>query len=610
MKGKNLMKAKYTYDELAKAYGNFLTPALAIYINGGTDNIIKTKGMGVESAEVTLSVEGAATLHIRVTDVFDAESTSIKKEVRDSFQVGTVIEAAMGYGSDLTSVFQGYVTEYQTSYQELPSVSVTAVDFRKLLMENKKENLTFPKKTCAMVFQEILSNYKGLYKELHIDEEDTELTLVQNGTDYEFIQEELGRVANREFFVVGSDVYFIEPEEEGTAYLRLDWQENLVSFQKAKNYCHETIRVHSGQEDKTGSVVSGRVLTDANTPSLTKQELVQNYVVGPGKDNDTLNNCRDKIIADKKKKNITAQGSLTGLPEIVPGRYLEVGGVDQGDTGVFYISEVNHSFSSNGFATTFTAGKKKERLTSSRGTSEKKNSLMRAVVKKNWDENNPGRLSVEFLTGEEGKKTVEWLPVLHPYCGGGYGFYFLPEVDTEVVVARLSGDNNAMVVLGSLWNGVDVPPDGSMVEKNTIKRIRTKGNHEILFDDKEDSSKIQIITNKKLKVELNDKEQTISLSDEKKDNSVTIDTGKGTIDLAAKETITLSAGGKQAVVISGGDKITLQSGQIVEKGTQSHQIQTQKLEIGGNSVEIKGSTSMKLNSSGMTEVKGSIVKIN
>lgn len=64
------------------------------------------------------------------------------------------------------------------------------------------------------------------------------------------------------------------------------------------------------------------------------------------------------------------------------------------------------------------------------------------------------------------------------------------------------------------------------------------------------------------------------------------------------------------MVIDGSNKVTIEANQIEEKGTQSFQMKTQKLEINGNMTELKASGSMKINSSGMTEIKGSMVKIN
>lgn len=615
MKGKDCMRSTYTYEELAAAYDNFLAPAVAVYLNKGKDNIIQTKGIAIDRVQVTLSVEGSASMQLQVIDVFDAASTSIKKDIRDSFAVGTVIEVAMGYGSDLTSVFFGYVTEARTSYQDSPVMTVTAVDLRKLLMKNRREHYVYKEISYTQMFQQVLSNYKTLYKELHVDDLKEKNTLFQNGTDYQFIEKDLCYRANRNFFVVGGNVYFIEPEEE-TAFLQLDWGKGLTSFQREDNYYNQTLKLYSGQEDKTGAAVSGKICTGTDTPSLTKEELTEEYQAGEEMDTATLQNYLDQLIEEKKSDMTSVSGSLPGLPEIVPGRYLKVGGVDNADGGSFYVRQVSHSFGSDGYTTTFRTGQNKDRLTEGAkktiGTAYRNtgNGISRAIVKQNWDETYPGKVAVEFLTGEKGKKTTDWLPVLHPYCGDGYGFYFLPEIGTEVAVGSLSGDSNSLVVMGGLWNQVDHLPENTAGEKNEIKRIRTKGEHEIVFDDGESSPGIYITTKQKLHISLLDKDKSILISDENGENGVTIQAGDGNLKLFAKNKITLTAGGKDAIVIDGGNKMTICSDKIEEKGNRSLSLQTQKLEAKGNMTELKASGSMKINSSGVAEIKGTMVKIN
>ncbi len=621
MKGKDKMKSTYTYDELAKAYDNFLSPALAIYVNNGSDDLIQSKGLAIGNVQVTLSIDGAAGLRLQVSDVYDLSSKDIKKDITDNFSVGTVIEVKMGYGSDLTSVFKGYVTEYQTSYQHEPAVSVTAVDVRKLLMQNRRENLTYAEMTYSEIFEDIFDNYDDFCDKLHIDDTEGAVTIYQNDTDYRFIREMLCYQAKREFYVVGGDVYFIEPQDEkAKALLKLDWGKSLISYQKNKSYVNKTVRVRSSQEDKTEKMVSGTVSTDDDTPSLASEGIAEEYEPGEGLDTPTLENYLSKIIEKKKKKSTSCQGSLIGLPELVPGRNIEIGNVASEDCGTFYLCEVCHSFGEDGFTTNFTCGSKSDRLTGGErgeteygfgglGTRSSDSRFRRAVVKNNWDENQKGKIRVEFLTGEEGTKTTDWIPVLHPYCGNGYGFYFLPEIDTEVVVAELSGDANRLVAIGSLWNRVDALPENTAEENNAVKRIITKGGHEIVFDEREDSAGIRIHTSNQLSIELSDKDKKISVSDEKGKNGITADVEAGTLKIFAAEKICLSVGEKDEIVISS-SKVAVESDQIEQKGTQSMTCKTQNLSVQGDITEIKASGSMKLNSSGITEIKGSMVKVN
>ena len=44
------------------------------------------------------------------------------------------------------------------------------------------------------------------------------------------------------------------------------------------------------------------------------------------------------------------------------------------------------------------------------------------------------------------------------YAGNNYGFYFVPQVGDEVLVAFIQGDMRLPVILGGLYNGKDKPP--------------------------------------------------------------------------------------------------------------------------------------------------------
>ena len=78
------------------------------------------------------------------------------------------------------------------------------------------------------------------------------------------------------------------------------------------------------------------------------------------------------------------------------------------------------------------------------------NSVMTGIVKKNWSKEHPGCVQVEVLMGETGKTTLEWVRVMQPYCGNGYGEFFIPEINTEVIIGFIMGDLSAPVILGCL----------------------------------------------------------------------------------------------------------------------------------------------------------------
>jgi phage baseplate assembly protein V len=64
-------------------------------------------------------------------------------------------------------------------------------------------------------------------------------------------------------------------------------------------------------------------------------------------------------------------------------------------------------------------------------------------------------------------------------AGNNYGFFFIPEVGDEVLVAFIQGDMRLPVILGGLYNGVDKPP----AEHPRLRRIQSVNGHRISFID-------------------------------------------------------------------------------------------------------------------------------
>lgn len=238
-------------------------------------------------------------------------------------------------------------------------------------------------------------------------------------------------------------------------------------------------------------------------------------------------------------------------------------------------------------------------------------SIATGIVKKNWDKDHPGMVQVELMLGESGKKTTNWLRVMQPYVGGGFGTYFLPEVDTEVVIGFLYGDVNEGIVLGGLWNHKEKLPDDTANEKNSVKLIKTKAGHKILLDETKDKEKIEITTAKEIAVTLDDKNNKITIKDQKGENSVEIDGKGGQITISAKKKLQFKANGADLLVLDGtGKKASLKTGTIELNGSQKMDIQGASTSIQGNALSISAKGNCTVESKAMMQVKGTMVKLN
>lgn len=189
-----------------------------------------------------------------------------------------------------------------------------------------------------------------------------------------------------------------------------------------------------------------------------------------------------------------------------------------------------------------------------------------AVATNTKDPDGLGRVKVKYpWLGSDAEGY--WARVASPMAGKERGFYFLPDVNDEVLVAFEHGDIRFPYVVGALWNGQDKPPvnnDG----KNNVRLIKSRSGHLIRLTDENGGEKIEIV-------------------DKTGKNSITIDTAKNSITLASEKDVTISAP-------NGAVKIEAQNVQVKSSGET-------KIESGA-AMEAKAGASLT--------IKGSVVNIN
>jgi type VI secretion system secreted protein VgrG len=111
-----------------------------------------------------------------------------------------------------------------------------------------------------------------------------------------------------------------------------------------------------------------------------------------------------------------------------------------------------------------------------------------------------GRVNIQFIWDKVRKpNTVDntWVRVAQQWAGNGWGTYFWPRLKDEVVVQFLNGDPDNPLIVGSVYNGVNVPkytlPDNS-TRSGLVTRSSKGGSaqnaNELRFEDKTGSEQI------------------------------------------------------------------------------------------------------------------------
>lgn len=244
--------------------------------------------------------------------------------------------------------------------------------------------------------------------------------------------------------------------------------------------------------------------------------------------------------------------------------------------------------------------------------------LQIGVVKKiDGDPDKENKITVELpVTG----RVIERCRVMAPFdIGPKNDNLNIPSVGSTVLIAPLHDNTNhsAFVVIGGMYNS-KLKPSQEVKPENEIQYHKTRGGMEFTNNNKPDEQKVTIKTKKEHIIEIDDKEETVKVSNKDGDTSFSMKLKDGEIEISAKKKITLKT---EKVTITIDDKFELktQGGDITLKGNNVKFEAQANFEAKGNggaklesgaALDVKASAKASIDGGGMTEVKGGMVKIN
>jgi len=169
-----------------------------------------------------------------------------------------------------------------------------------------------------------------------------------------------------------------------------------------------------------------------------------------------------------------------------------------------------------------------------------------AKVMDNNDPEGLGRVKVKY-NWASGSTTSDWMRMIQPHSGSGKGFYFIPEIDEEVLVGFEGGNAQNPYVLGTQYNGSQ--SSGYADGQNNVKAIHTRSGTKIILNDAEGSVLIEDPSGNTWKMD-----------------------GKGNIDVNAPKNFTVNAG--ENVNITAGKNISVNAGENIDNSASKDIFQT------------------------------------
>jgi uncharacterized protein involved in type VI secretion and phage assembly len=153
------------------------------------------------------------------------------------------------------------------------------------------------------------------------------------------------------------------------------------------------------------------------------------------------------------------------------------------------------------------------------------------------DPDDMARVKVELYNFDTPRDVAIWARVAVPFAGGNRGAFLIPSVGDEVVVVFVNGDARAPVVIGSLWNGTDMPPEsiGNRVDRWTL--TGKAGTRIAIIERSDATATIECSTPEGVTLTLTD-DAGGRVEIECAGNTVTIDSSGVTINAPSKITLT------------------------------------------------------------------------
>ncbi len=240
------------------------------------------------------------------------------------------------------------------------------------------------------------------------------------------------------------------------------------------------------------------------------------------------------------------------------------------------------------------------------------------VVVKNYDKDYPGYVFVKILTRDKGDEIFQWARLAMGFSGKGWGHYFMPEINDQVLLAFEDGLFERPYVIASIPKDNDKFLTGAVHEKNQIKEICTRHGSHIRFDDCDEDKgakdKITMETaGKTHKVILDNENKKIIIEDKKGKNSIEISTddGAGNITILTDKKLTIKVGGGISMVMNDDTgAVSIKCKDFKVNGSSAITLATDgNFKATGAQVALKANAMFKAEAGGMATVKGTPVSL-
>ena len=365
-----------TFESLEKKYSLFQHPVVVALVND--KNISGKNGFTVSDLVIDLtSGFEASTAELSLYGVYDIDKGQFHFDrVKKYILLGSRLDLYLGYGDQARQVFTGAITRVNFLYEKsgAPCIRLTAMDVKGVMMSGcyskqlKADN--FSDAVTEILNRTAYEKLKStqIIKGVYVTETPDKLRKAMSGgvmtvssqsvemvaeSDYEFVVK-AAKKNNYEFFTECGNVYFRKAKADQSVLISIGPDTGLRSFDISYDVTGLTEKVTVRSMDVAkGQVVSAQKKFSAKisqgSAAMAMLKGSEKVYIDPS--------VTSKEEAEERAASLMEQisyryGSLRcemiGIPELLPGHFVEVSGLGTGVDNTFYLSRVRHIMTEDG----------------------------------------------------------------------------------------------------------------------------------------------------------------------------------------------------------------------------------------------------------------------
>lgn len=360
---------KLTYDTLKKTYMEFASPQAAVFFGGEAFKYTGEFVIDDINVEVTSDFE-ASIASFRIYNIYDQSASSFRySEIKQQVCIGNVMDIVLGYLGVGKTVFHGFVAGLDFHFDNigLPYLEVTGMDIKGVMMaSNYAQQISAASYSAAVEQIFARSVYSSLMKDMNLQvtatpdaggtpgSGSTSASTIEmvSESDYEFVVKAAKRF-NYEFFADKQTIYFRPAKADTAPQAELSAGAGILEFNIGYSVSGLVGEIETRSVDAgTGKLVkaSKKLAQDAGIESKARALVnkAQKVYIDASIQSQQDADARASSLYEQMSYRLGSfEATCVGIPDLSPGRFLDVKGMGAPADNSFYITTVMHQFSSD-----------------------------------------------------------------------------------------------------------------------------------------------------------------------------------------------------------------------------------------------------------------------